>query len=108
MDQTDAGAAATADATVSRATRSFCFSSPGVLLGYFVYSFGRVESRVVAEAAEPIESFRILTVPFYKEGLFLTPLLFMVVTVIVTTATSNSVNLTDGMDGDFRRRDVWR
>lgn len=71
----------------------------GVLLGYFVYSFGRSNLAVVAEAAEPIESFRILTVPFYKEGLFLTPLLFMVVTVIVTTATSNSVNLTDGMDG---------
>ncbi|HNO79316.1 MAG TPA: phospho-N-acetylmuramoyl-pentapeptide-transferase [Phycisphaerae bacterium] len=71
----------------------------GVLLGYFVYSFGRSNLAVVAEAAEPIESFRILTVPFYKEGLFLTPLLFMVVTVIATTATSNSVNLTDGMDG---------
>ncbi len=71
----------------------------GVLLGYFVYSFGRDNLAFVAESGEPIESFRILTVPFYKKGLFLTPFLFMVVTVIVTTATSNSVNLTDGMDG---------
>jgi phospho-N-acetylmuramoyl-pentapeptide-transferase len=71
----------------------------GVLLGYFVYSFGRSNLAVVADAAEPIESFRVLTVPFYKQGLFLTPFLFMAVTVLVTTATSNSVNLTDGMDG---------
>ncbi|GJM26673.1 MAG: phospho-N-acetylmuramoyl-pentapeptide-transferase [Phycisphaerae bacterium] len=71
----------------------------GVLLGYFVYSFGRSNLAVVADSVEPIESFRVLTVPFYKQGLFLTPFLFMAVTVLVTTATSNSVNLTDGMDG---------
>ncbi len=71
----------------------------GVLLGYFVYSFGRDNLAVVAETGEPIEAFRVLTVPFYKRGLFLTPILFMIVTVLVTAFTSNAVNLTDGMDG---------
>ncbi|NOX60094.1 MAG: phospho-N-acetylmuramoyl-pentapeptide-transferase [Planctomycetes bacterium] len=71
----------------------------GVLLGYFVYSFGRYNLAVLADSPEPIEAFRVLTVPFYKQGLFLTPFLFMAVTVLVTTATSNAVNLTDGMDG---------
>ncbi len=71
----------------------------GVLLGYFVYSFGRDNLAVVAETGEPIEAFRVLTVPFYKQGLFLTPILFMIVTVLVTAFTSNAVNLTDGMDG---------
>ena len=73
----------------------------GVLLGYFIFNHGRGNFAVLGEAwsNDAIETFRILSVPFYKKGIILTPLLFMGVTVLVTTATSNAVNLTDGMDG---------
>ena len=75
----------------------------GVLLGCFVYKYGRANFAVLGAASEPglieIETYRVLTVPFYKQGVFLTSLTFMFVTVLVTTATSNAVNLTDGMDG---------
>jgi phospho-N-acetylmuramoyl-pentapeptide-transferase len=46
-----------------------------------------------------VPAYRILSVPFYKPGLYLGPLAFMVVTVMVMAGTSNAVNLTDGMDG---------
>ncbi len=74
----------------------------GVLLGFFIYRHGQANLAVLATSsaeAETVESFRVLSVPFYKHGLFLSVPLFMVVTVLVTTFTSNAVNLTDGMDG---------
>ena len=94
----------------------------GVLLGIFVYRFGSAMSTVHApylqeksavgtgsaddatsepQKARPaeIESFRILTVPFYKHSIMLGLPAFLIVTVLVVAGTSNAVNLTDGMDG---------
>ncbi|MFQ5491027.1 MAG: phospho-N-acetylmuramoyl-pentapeptide-transferase [Phycisphaerae bacterium] len=73
----------------------------GVLLGYFVYSFGRSNQAVIEPGgvSQQVEAYRILAVPFYKPGLILGAFAFMGITVLVVTATSNAVNLTDGMDG---------
>jgi phospho-N-acetylmuramoyl-pentapeptide-transferase len=56
---------------------------------------------LLGSAGEPVEfpSYRILAVPFYKPGVELGAMAFMVLTVLVMTGTSNAVNLTDGMDG---------
>jgi len=72
----------------------------GVLLGYFVFAYGRTNHAVIGWAAEPqpIEAFRVLAVPFYKQGITLGVFGFMVITVLVVAGTSNAVNLTDGMD----------
>lgn len=64
----------------------------GVLLGYFVYRHGSVQF-------DERETYKILTVPFYKQGITLSLATFMVITILVTAFTSNAVNLTDGMDG---------
>lgn len=73
----------------------------GVILGYYIYNHGRsnvaILSPLVTEGEVP--AYRILAVPFYKPGLLLGPVAFMIVTVVVMTGTSNAVNLTDGMDG---------
>ncbi|MCB9850399.1 MAG: phospho-N-acetylmuramoyl-pentapeptide-transferase [Phycisphaerales bacterium] len=75
----------------------------GVLLGFFIYRHGHANHAVLAAANnmghETVEAYRVLTVPFYKHGFFLTAPIFMVATVLVTTFSSNAVNLTDGMDG---------
>ncbi len=73
----------------------------GVVLGYYVYKYGNSNFAVLSSLVEPgeVEAYRILIVPFYKTGLQLGTLTFMVVTVLVMTGTSNAVNLTDGMDG---------
>lgn len=75
----------------------------GVLLGYFVFSFGHTNTAFALIGPgldrQQIEAYRILAVPFYRQGLLLGPFAFMAITVLVTTATSNAVNLTDGMDG---------
>lgn len=72
----------------------------GVLLGFFIYRHGQANVPVPAgRGDEMIEAYRILTVPFYKPGVYLSATLFMIVTVLVTTWSSNAVNLTDGMDG---------
>ncbi len=73
----------------------------GVLLGYFIFGFGRTNVAVLGSAADvtQIETYRILAVPFYKQGLALGVFGFMAITVLVITFTSNAVNLTDGMDG---------
>lgn len=73
----------------------------GVVLGYYVYKYGSSNFAVLSSLVEPgeVEAYRILSVPFYKTGLQLGTLTFMVVTVLVMTGTSNAVNLTDGMDG---------
>jgi phospho-N-acetylmuramoyl-pentapeptide-transferase len=72
-----------------------------VILGYFVHSVGHTNFAWVrgANGPEPLEAYRVLTVPFYKHGVLLGPLAFMAVAVLVITFTSNAVNLTDGMDG---------
>jgi phospho-N-acetylmuramoyl-pentapeptide-transferase len=72
-----------------------------VILGFYVYSYGESNFAVRGPAAEPsmVPAYRILSVPFYKAGLVLGTFGFMAVTVLVMTATSNAVNLTDGMDG---------
>jgi phospho-N-acetylmuramoyl-pentapeptide-transferase len=73
----------------------------GVVLGFYVYNYGRGNFAVLSSLVEPGEmpAYRILSVPFYKPGITLGTLAFMVVTVLVMTGTSNAVNLTDGMDG---------
>lgn len=72
----------------------------GVLLGFFIYRHGQANVPVPAgRGDEMIEAYRVLTVPFYKPGVYLSATFFMIVTVLVTTWSSNAVNLTDGMDG---------
>ncbi len=73
----------------------------GVVLGAYIYRYGRGNYAVVTSLTEPLElpAYKILAVPFYKSGIQLSALAFMVVTVLVMTGTSNAVNLTDGMDG---------
>ena len=73
----------------------------GVVLGYFIYHHGQSNFAVLSPLVEAgtVPAYKILTVPFYKTGLQLSALTFMVVTVLVMTGTSNAVNLTDGMDG---------
>ena len=58
------------------------------LLGFFVYKY--VGDVVPAHS---------LFLPFYKHPLALPLWAFVVITVLVITATSNAVNLTDGLDG---------
>ena len=41
---------------------------------------------------------KMLWLPFYKQGIFLPVWLFVLIAFIYITATSNAVNLTDGMD----------
>ena len=73
----------------------------GVILGFYIYSYGGSNHAVLNTLVEPtaLPAYKILSVPFYKAGLQLGTLTFMVVTVLVMTATSNAVNFTDGMDG---------
>ena len=71
----------------------------GVLMGYYVYRQGQHNFAVMGRLGEDVETYRILAVPFYKQGLTLTLGAFMLIAVLVITGTSNAVNLTDGMDG---------
>lgn len=73
----------------------------GVVLGYFIFSYGRNNFAVLSPPIEgdSVEAYKILSVPFYKTGVQLSAGMFMVLTVLVMTGTSNAVNLTDGMDG---------
>lgn len=73
----------------------------GVVLGAYIYMHGRDNLAVVFPAgdAPQVASYRVLSVPFYKTGLQLSALAFIVLTVLVMTGTSNAVNFTDGMDG---------
>ena len=73
----------------------------GVVLGYYIYRHGQSNFALMSPLVEPgsVPAYQILSVPFYKPGLQLGTLTFMLVTVIVMTGTSNAVNLTDGMDG---------
>ena len=73
----------------------------GVILGFYIYNHGHTNHAVLSSLVEPatLPTYKILSVPFYKVGLQLGTFTFMIVTVLVMTATSNAVNLTDGMDG---------
>ena len=73
----------------------------GVVLGFYIYHHGQGNFAVLSSLVEPGElpAYKILSVPFYKPGLQLSALAFMLVTVLVMAGTSNAVNLTDGMDG---------
>lgn len=73
----------------------------GVILGYYVYRHGRSNFLVLSPlvSSGEVPAYNHLSVPFYKVGLELGSLTFMIVTVLVMTGTSNAVNLTDGMDG---------
>ncbi len=73
----------------------------GVVLGFYIYKYGSGNSAVLSSLVQPGEmpAYKILSVPFYKPGLQLGALAFMLVTVVVMTGSSNAVNLTDGMDG---------
>ena len=46
-----------------------------------------------------IDDARMLWLPFYKYGIPLAPWVFVILSILYITATSNAVNLTDGMDG---------
>lgn len=73
----------------------------GLVLGYFIFTHGQSNFAVLSPLVESgtVPAFKILSVPFYKTGLQLSTFMFMMVTVLVMTGTSNAVNLTDGMDG---------
>ncbi len=73
----------------------------GVVLGFYIYHYGQNNYAVLSRLVQPgeVPAYRILTVPFYKTGVQLSTGVFMIVTVLVMTGTSNAVNLTDGMDG---------
>ncbi|MCH7808925.1 MAG: hypothetical protein IIB60_06850, partial [Planctomycetes bacterium] len=77
----------------------------GVVIGFYIYNHGRGNFAVDMAALDPLgesaalPAYKTLSVPFYKAGIQLSAMAFMVVTVLVMTGTSNAVNLTDGMDG---------
>lgn len=71
----------------------------GVVLGFYIYNHGQNNFAVLNPQVEMVPAYNILSVPFYKAGLQLGTLTFMILTVLVMTGTSNAVNLTDGMDG---------
>ena len=59
-----------------------------VLVAIFLYSdFARISDA------------KMLWIPFYKHGIHLEMWLFVIITILYMSATSNAVNLTDGMDG---------
>lgn len=70
----------------------------GVVLGFFIYEHGKW-NYAFTPLHDAVPAYSILSVPFYKPGVQLGAVAFMVVTVLVMTATSNAVNLADGMDG---------
>ncbi|GIK15491.1 MAG: phospho-N-acetylmuramoyl-pentapeptide-transferase [Planctomycetota bacterium] len=70
----------------------------GVVLGTFIFRYGG-ENHAISAVSGAMPSYRILDVPFYKPGIALGVVSFMLITVLVMTASSNAVNLTDGLDG---------
>ena len=60
-----------------------------VLVASFLY---RIDFRNIPDG-------HLLWLPFYKQGIVVGYAGFMIMTTLVITATSNAVNLTDGMDG---------
>ncbi len=70
-----------------------------VVLALFILSFGDKHMAVATVGEQLVPAYRILSLPFYKEGIVLGAVAFTIITVLVTTFTSNAVNLTDGLDG---------
>ena len=72
-----------------------------VILGYYIYRHGGANFATIGHIVEEphLPAYKVLAVPFYKPGLQMGAGVFMFVTVLVMTGTSNAVNLTDGMDG---------
>jgi phospho-N-acetylmuramoyl-pentapeptide-transferase len=72
-----------------RAWEKLIFQFGGaVLIAMFLYSdFARIEDA------------RMFWLPFYKHGIPLAEWMFAIIVVLYISATSNAVNLTDGMDG---------
>jgi len=67
-----------------------------VLISSFLYSdFARTTENGTPLIEDGIE----LWLPFYKSGLPLANWMFILIALFYVTATSNAVNLTDGMDG---------
>lgn len=73
----------------------------GALLAIFIWKYAQQNSSdgFAGLSDQQIETFRILSVPFYKPGILLSLPAFWIITILVTAGTSNAVNLTDGMDG---------
>lgn len=74
----------------------------GVLLAVFILRTG--QGNVDAARWQDVTAtyspfYNVLSIPFYKHGILLATPVFAVLTVLVIAGTSNSVNLTDGMDG---------
>ncbi len=83
----------------------------GLLLGLFVHHWG--ESKYTMEQEEILRMSHSLTLPFFKSWtmseagqwvpspnlIVLPTAVFVLLTIIVITGSSNAVNLTDGMDG---------
>ncbi len=69
-----------------------------VMLGYFIFQRGQAN---IHEGE--IEYYRIFSLPFFKgdlqDPMLLPWWLFIAITIVVVTGSSNAVNLTDGMDG---------
>ena len=59
----------------------------GVVLGFYIYKFGSGNDVVLSSLVEPgkLPAYKILSVPFYKPGVQLGTLAFMLVTVLVST-----------------------
>ena len=66
----------------------------GVILGQYIFHRGP-DNFVEVEGV----SYQLLTLPFVREAVYLSIPVFMVMTVLVVSFTSNAVNLTDGLDG---------
>src|SRR5262245_34501282 len=74
----------------------------GALLAIFILREGAAmaeTSRFTDVASTYKPSYNLLILPFVKADIPLSTWLFVVLTVLVITGTSNAVNLTDGMDG---------
>lgn len=74
----------------------------GALLAIFILREGAAMATPMPSpipSGPPQPSYNLLILPFFKSGIPLSTWIFVVLTVIVITGTSNAVNLTDGMDG---------
>jgi phospho-N-acetylmuramoyl-pentapeptide-transferase len=74
----------------------------GALLAVFILRYGSANATALRFAdinAPHSPGYNLLILPFFREGIVLLTPLFVVLTVLVITGTSNAVNLTDGMDG---------
>jgi phospho-N-acetylmuramoyl-pentapeptide-transferase len=73
----------------------------GALLAMFILRQGAAtyESRWAPDPILQQQTYNLLILPFFKNGILLATPFFVAITVLVIAGTSNAVNLTDGMDG---------